>query len=52
MQNDNRENEVEWGERVYVNSLFFLLNFYVNLKLFIKIKSKKPLYPSNKNLFG
>lgn len=25
-----------WGQEVYVNSLYFVLNFAVNLKLFFK----------------
>lgn len=29
----------ETGERVYRNSLYYLPNFFVNLKLFQKIKS-------------
>ena len=30
-----------WGQREYMNSLYFLLNFAVNLKLLLKIKSVK-----------
>lgn len=40
-----------WGERVYGNSSFLLLNYYENIKLPIKIVFKN-LRDVNKNLLG